>query len=287
MMRADAPAVSGLTVNGGYADLVVKAGKPMLLPRNFGMAIKRGRADGEPSVRRSNGSWTVRVDGNLPADDDDFATVSLPDPALCAANILAGKATRKRLPAPPPTAKKFERAVSEVLLVMLKQSDNHAAETMLRLTGLNLGGDGSWDSALAKQAAWLRKIGIDSNEFRIADGSGLSRFTEITPRGLIQALEWTLRHENGQLFEAAMCAPGEGTLRNRLAGIDLRAKTGTLTGVCSLVGFVDTRTKRRILFAIIFNHYDGLASSVRPIQDELVRRLAAIESRPAPASLPR
>ena len=101
-----------------------------------------------------------------------------------------------------------------------------------------------------------------------------------------------------------MCAPGEGTLHSRFAGLDMRAKTGTLTGVCSLVGFVDIVTegfdgdvgklrpvtgpaRRRILFAIVFNHYEGPATGVRPIQDKIVKRLAAIGSPRVHAGLPR
>lgn len=283
MMRSDAPPVSGLTVNGGYADLVVTGGVPMLKPRNFGMTVKRGRAAGEPSVRRPFGSWSVLVSGKLPTADPSFASVSLPDPGLCAAMALTGKARRASLGEPPPDAVTKARPFVEVLSAMLKKSDNHAAETVLRLAGKAKGGDGSWDDALARERDFLARIGVSAAAFRLADGCGLARFNEISPRALIQCLEWSLRSPASAMFADSMCAPGEGTLRSRLAGVSVRAKTGTLTGVCSLVGFVDTAGGKRLLFAIVFNHYDGPASSVRPIQDAIVRRLAT-ETRPATAS---
>ena len=293
MMRADAPPVSGLTVNGGYADLVITGGSPRLRPRNFGMAIKRGRTSGEPSVRRDHGSWTVRVDGKLPSDDPEFATVSLPDPALCAAMIVSAKATRAVLNEVPPGALRVDtRTLSDVLPALLKSSDNHAAETLLRLSGQRKGKSGSWDDALEAESAFMERAGVSPSSFRLADGSGLSRFNEITARAIVRSLEWSLTRETAAVFGASMCAPGEGTMRNRLLGVDVRAKTGTLTGACSLVGYIDVKasgeaedmgklspiasgSNRRIIFAIIFNHYDGRAADVRPIQDAIVKRIAA------------
>lgn len=282
MMRSDAPTVSGLTVNGGYANLAISGGVPRLTPRNFGMTIKRGKTDGEPRVRREHSSWTVSVTGKLPDSDPSFATVSLPDPGLCAAMILTGKAQRAVLGIPPAHAERIQkRDLGDVLPDLLKRSDNHAAETVLRLAGKANGGTGSWDDATADQGRFLAKVGIQPGAFRIVDGAGLSRFNEITPRALVQCLSWTLQRETAAFYGSAMCASGEGTLRNRLAGVDVRAKTGTLTGVSSLVGYVDAASGKRLLFAIVFNHYDGLASGVRPIQDAIVKRLAT-ETRPEP-----
>jgi D-alanyl-D-alanine carboxypeptidase/D-alanyl-D-alanine-endopeptidase (penicillin-binding protein 4) len=291
MMREDAPPVSALTVNGGFAGVVIQNGQPRLKPRNFGIVLKRGKTEGDPGVRREHGAWTATVFGKLPQNDDDFGTVSLPDPALCAAMILTGKATRATLKEAPESTLKIEkRTLADVLPAVLKRSDNHAAETILRLAGKTLGGDGSWDDALKKEAEWLKKAGAPESAFRLADGSGLSRFNEITPRALVQSLERSLSQPSAATFGSAMCRPGEGTLRNRFQGLDLRAKTGTLTGVCSLVGYIDVagtptadpsgkllpisgQSPRRILFAIVFNHYEGPASSVRPIQDAIVHRL--------------
>jgi D-alanyl-D-alanine carboxypeptidase/D-alanyl-D-alanine-endopeptidase (penicillin-binding protein 4) len=293
MMRADAPPVSGLTVNGGHADVVIVNGKPRLMPRNFGIVLKRGRTTGEPAVSRQHGSWTAVVSGKLPENDDDFGTVSLPDPALCAAMAMTGKAQRSAISDVPQGAQSIDkRGLNDVLSAMLKRSDNHAAETMLRLAAKRLGGDGSWDDALSREAAFLVKAGVERRSFRLADGCGLSRFNEISAMALVQALEWQLKQATGPLFATAMCAPGEGTLSDRLAGVPIRGKTGTLTGVCSLVGFVDMGSgavdegigklepirrpgSRRVLFAIVFNHYSGRASTVRPLQDAIVRRIAA------------
>jgi D-alanyl-D-alanine carboxypeptidase/D-alanyl-D-alanine-endopeptidase (penicillin-binding protein 4) len=297
MMRADAPPVSGLTVNGGYADVVIQNGQARLRPRNFGIVVKRGSTGGEPGVRRDHGSWTASVFGKLPENDSDFGTVSLPDPGLCAAMILTGKAGRFETKSIPSSALRLDkRTLADVLPAVLKRSDNHAAETVLRLAGKTLGGDGSWDDALKKEGEWLKKAGVPQGAYRLADGSGLSRFNEITPRALVQSMERSLSQPTAAAFGSAMCRPGEGTLRNRLAGLDVRAKTGTLTGVCSLVGFIDVggaaqvdpsgkllpisgQSPRRILFAIVFNHYEVPASAVRPIQDAIVRRLGALDAR--------
>lgn len=288
MMRGDAPPVSGLTVNGGYATLAVAGDSLRLTPRNFGMAVKR--VPGNSGVRREFGKWTVTVSGPLPLADPKFATVSLPDPALCAARVLAPNASRAKLQPPADGAEIAKRTYADVLPAILKRSDNHAAETVLRLAGVKKGGSGSWDEALSAEGSWLQALGISASSFRLADGSGLSRFNEVTPRAMVQMLEWTLRRDTAGLFASSMCVPGEGTLSTRLRGVPLRAKTGALTGVCALVGFVDVQPKhalddqgkllpvagpaqKRYLFAIIFNHYDGPAAAMRAIQDAIIYRL--------------
>lgn len=289
MMRADAPPVSGLTVNGGYVDLAVRGGKPRLTPRNFGIAVKRGTTSGEADVRRDFGRWTVSVHGDLPDNDPEFATVSLPDPALCAAKLIGDRVERADLGRAPPSAVQIrKRTLADVLPAMLERSDNHATETVLRLAGALKGKSGSWADSLVLESQFLTKVGISPSAYRLADGCGLSRFNEITPRALVQCLEWTLQRDTASVFGGSMCMPGKGTLRNRLQGLDVRAKTGTLSGVCSLVGYIDVGpAKRRFLFAIVFNHYDGPASGVRPIQDAILRRLAEVTaSLPSRASHP-
>jgi len=275
MMRSDAPPVSGLTVHGGWTHLAVINGVPKLVPRNYGMAIKRLTCDGEPTVRREFGSWTVTVSGKLPENDVSLEQVSLPDPALCAAMVIARKARRTKLGDVPKDAIQIRRPLAEVLSAMLKDSNNHAAETVLRLAGKADGGSGSWDDALKSQAEFLDRIGVQVfGQYRIVDGSGLARFNEITPRALVQVLEWSLSSDTASVFADAMCGPQEGTLSSRLAGIKVRAKTGTMTGVCSLAGYVETASGRKLLFALMFNHYDGAASGIRMIQDKIVGRLA-------------
>lgn len=291
----DAPPVSGLTVNRGAAELWLSGEKLELRPQSFGIELVRTLNSGDLRLRRLPGSWRLEVQGGLPeGEEKKLAGVSLPDPGLCAARLLSKNAKRKSGLSPPPDALALQRrTIADVARVALIESDNHYAEMLLRLAGVKGGKSGSWSDSLAFAGKVLERIGIPRESYRLADGSGLSRFNEITPRALVQLLEWELR-QNKTLFPSLMCVPGEGTLKNRLSGVRVWAKTGTMSGITCLVGYVDPQPEapatvnpggeplisigrpqpKRIAFAIMFNHYAGLADAPRRVQDNIVRRLS-------------
>ncbi|MGI8922714.1 MAG: D-alanyl-D-alanine carboxypeptidase/D-alanyl-D-alanine-endopeptidase [Fimbriimonadales bacterium] len=291
MMRGDAAPVSALTVNYGEADVMAEGGRIFLEPRNFGIQLLRQIGAGDLVLHRDFGSWTLKIRNELPGTRK-LGTVSLPDPALCAAKILGNSARRGKAPRPSHALEHSPRDVAQILRETMTNSNNHCAETLLRLCGAVGGKSGSWDDALALAEKMLRKIAIAPDAYRLSDGCGLSRFNEITPRALVQLLEWELLREHGPVLAASFAKAGEGTLRSRLVGLDVRAKTGTLSGICSIVGMATSGTattaagdigkltpvavpgqRKRVLFAIMFNHYAGKAARPREIQNAIIERI--------------
>lgn len=294
MATEDAPPISGLTVNRGSLQVWSSGGNLSLRPRNFGLTISREKSPGELYVGRDG--YRVIVGGDLDeSEEKKVGSVSLPDPALSAASLLGRPAERRAKLAPPAGAKVVsieQRTIGQLLRFALVESDNQTAETLLRLCGARAGRSGSWRDSLALAEKMLLGMAVSADAFRLADGSGLSRFNELSPRSLVTLLEWTLR-KHGDKFLSLMARPGEGTLKNRLAGINVRAKTGTLTGVSCLAGIVETSGSnvdgeqewklrvdpgivppKRYVFAIMFNHYAGKAERPREVQDAIVRALA-------------
>jgi D-alanyl-D-alanine carboxypeptidase/D-alanyl-D-alanine-endopeptidase (penicillin-binding protein 4) len=258
--------------------LTVLDGKLRLSPRNFGIAVVRGKKEGDLHIRKLS-PWRFRIDGALPTTGE-VAQLSLPDPALCAARIFSTNAKRMSGLKPPAGARSLApRTVRDVLNKMLVESNNHYAETMLRYAGAIRAESGNWDDSLSLVNKLLSRIGISGEAFRITDGSGLSRFNEVSPRLLVDLIEW----EETQVIRLSSLipGPGQGTLKSRLAGLDVRAKTGTMSGVCCLAGVLEVtpktaggeglQAKRRIVFAMMFNHYAGKASRPREIQDAILR----------------
>ena len=88
------------------------------------------------------------------------------------------------------------------------------------------------------------------------------------------------------IYRAALPEPGEaeGTLENRLLTLDGRvfAKTGTITNVNSLSGYVTTADGREIIFSILTNGSGVPASFVRAGIDDIVEALAALGTPPPP-----
>ncbi len=159
---------------------------------------------------------------------------------------------------------------------MNKESDNFTAEMIFR----HLSADDSSQSN--KLADMLKNMGFGQESFRVVDGSGLSRYNLCSPEQLVRVLsdvynDPALRPE---LLVSLPIAGTDGTLSQRLVEDEyrgkIRAKTGTLTGVSSLAGFVFAPQNKTYCFAIMFNNYISKANSVRAIQDSILARLILI-----------
>jgi D-alanyl-D-alanine carboxypeptidase/D-alanyl-D-alanine-endopeptidase (penicillin-binding protein 4) len=259
--------ISALTVNRGAVEVWLANGAPTLRPRNFGLRVRSERSEGDLRVQREFGGLDVAVSGRLPTGPSKLGTISMPDPALCAASTL-GKPVRRLGLSPPPTAVRFApRTVGDLLRTCLVESDNVYAETLLRLAGKVKGKSGSWRDSLALSAETLTRVGVGEDEYRLADGSGLSRFNEIAATAITKLLE-----AKADALSALMPGPGEGTLKGRLDGLPVRAKTGTLTGASCIAGIIEGNGNR-IVFAIMMNHYPGKAARIREIQDAIIRAI--------------
>ena len=106
--------------------------------------------------------------------------------------------------------------------------------------------------------AMLETAGLAPAQFHFADGSGMSTYNRIAPRGMIGFLRWTAAQPWGNRFRATLPVGGvDGTLARRFKGTSLEgritAKTGTINATNSLSGFLVTRTGRTLTFAAFAN----------------------------------
>ena len=150
-------------------------------------------------------------------------------------------------------------------------SDNTDAETLSKVLGAQFGGEGSIAGGASVIRAWLHDRGVEA---KVLDASGLSYRDRISPLDLTRLLTSALHRPWGALLRASLPGPGEGTLGSRLAGIAVRAKTGTLTqGISALSGYLRLRSGRTATFSILSQ---GLTKddAVR-IEDAIVRTLAS------------
>lgn len=164
------------------------------------------------------------------------------------------------------------------------QSDNLAAEALLKVLGSRATGlPGSAADGLAVVAAYLRGIGIDPAGVILADGSGVSWYNALAPADIVAVL----RDQYGRAstfgaFYRSLARPGrDGTLSARLAGTPaagrVAAKTGTLTGVSALSGYIATRSHDLLAFSIVVNHFPGKVARLRAIQDAILGDLALLD----------
>jgi len=174
--------------------------------------------------------------------------------------------------------------LKEIMPAIMKPSQNQIAEVFLRTLGLERAGVGTADSGrrvIERQfAAWK----IPSDAFVVRDGSGLSRSDLISPEAIVSILEVMRRSPNFAVFYESLPIAGvDGTIRTRMrdtpAQGNLRAKTGTLSMVRSLSGYVRTADGRLLEFSVLCNNWTTPQAAVDRVQDAIGATLAQLRLR--------
>ena len=178
-----------------------------------------------------------------------------------------------------PLVRHRSEPLSAIGAAMLKASRNLYAESLVRHLGLATGPGAHAGRSLVVDA--LADWGVDERGAVVADGSGLSRYTYLTARALVEVLARMYGDPNhrGPMLAALPIAGRDGTLRRRLIGTAAegvaRAKTGSMRRVRALAGYVDTADGEPLAFAILANNFSAPAAEVTRVIDEAVAALAA------------
>lgn len=167
-----------------------------------------------------------------------------------------------------------QHTITQVMRRMMKDSDNLYAESMLYQVGMTQGKPSTAKKAHRVTKALMKKMGIDNAPCRLADGSGLSLYNYISAEILVAFLRYA--HNNDSIspyITAAMPLAGvDGTLEKRMVGTtaeaNVRAKTGTLSGISSLAGYCTAPNGNRLAFAII-NQGSMSAAPAKAFQDKV------------------
>jgi serine-type D-Ala-D-Ala carboxypeptidase/endopeptidase (penicillin-binding protein 4) len=178
--------------------------------------------------------------------------------------------------AQPPLAETVSRPVRDWIFPILNTSQNLFAEMLLKQLGKRLGGGGSWKEGLAVERRFLiDSVEIDSTEFHLSDGSGLSSENLISPRAFTQLLRFIRAHPRFATFASGLPQAGAiGNLRTRFLATPLagrvRAKTGSIAGVNTLTGYIERPDGKLLTFAVEVNHHAQLTRTVLAVIDSVV-----------------
>ena len=307
------PAISAAPVNGGCVTVGVEATdmelEAVLIPVAGEMQLRIQPGSGRLRVTRGRyaAPQLVIVTGGLKDTEfgpvPDTKRISVPDPARFTAWVLADVLEKEGLLAGAPVVSSggplsvplvgahgvtLRRSISEVVESTNKPSDNLGAELLLRLLPA-LGNEGA---ALVPGSAAdgidvigedLARLGLDPTSYRISDGSGVSHYTLVSAEVLVRTLE-DMHRVGGrgfEVFETSLPVAGEdGTLSRRMRGTAaegrVHAKTGTISGVSNLAGYVTTESGRKLAFAIMVQNYVGSSKPWRELQDAFCVQLAEL-----------
>lgn len=164
--------------------------------------------------------------------------------------------------------------------VLMKSSQNLYAETLLKAIGAAAGGLGTTAAGREAVLRMLDEWGFDRDMLVMADASGLSRYNYVTAElltGILARMYSDPRHRDP--FLAAFPAAGrDGTMATRLRGTraegNALAKTGSISNVRTLSGYVRTRDGEMLAFSILANDFVIPSATVNWIADLGVEVLA-------------
>lgn len=303
--------VSAVAIGEAAVRLIVKggakAGEPAIVSIDgpagvipIRSTVMTDTAGARPSIDVDYQAWpdTAVVTGSIAVSATDTSDIAAPEPARFAGAALvraleqrgvrvpawrivydSTEAERVRNATPRRVATWKSEPVSEIIAGILQPSQNWIAEQLLKTLGRMAGTGPGWSESVAVERRYLiDKVGIDSTDFFLRDASGLSAQNLLTPAATVALLEHTRRAEWAEQYRAALPKPGmpRSTLTRRLLGLEgrLMAKTGSITNVNTLSGFIETVEGRTLIFSIYTNSTGTSAAAVREAMDKIVRAIA-------------
>jgi D-alanyl-D-alanine carboxypeptidase/D-alanyl-D-alanine-endopeptidase (penicillin-binding protein 4) len=175
-----------------------------------------------------------------------------------------------------PVVSEPSRPLSTLLRHMNPHSRNFWAEVLGKALAYDRTGAGSIAGAAAAICAWVAARSVRAT---CRDASGLSYDDRVTARGIVRLLWFAEGRPWVDALRASLPTAGEGTLEDRLAGIRIRAKTGTLIDASALSGWVWTEEAGRVEFSILSSGFDDEVA--KRIEDRIVRTIVAEATAPA------
>lgn len=171
---------------------------------------------------------------------------------------------------------KVEHPITDAAVSVLKSSNNMVAETVFKLAGSKYSQKtGSIDSALKMLEDFCEKNNIQTEDIRIVDGSGVSKNNLMTADFMTKFLAAEAASKDFETFKSSMASPGDGTLSNRMLYFkdNLKAKTGTLSNVSAIAGYIVTRQGNEYAFDIMINDAKSQPNDKKMLEEMIIRAI--------------
>lgn len=306
MLAAGAGDPSAVLGHAGLADLAQQVAKDLVLRGTTsvrlrvddtlfsGATIAPGWSPGDVNLGYVAPVTPLAVNHARTTDNLDLSP-RYPDPSLQAARQFAdrlgelgiavsGSPTRAAAPADARVLGEVRSApLADLVHFTLTTSDNTEAEVLGRLVALAQGLPASFAGATQGVLHAVATLGIDTSDVRLGDCSGLAKGSSVPPRQLVDVIRLVLDGEHPALRDVEVGLPIAGltgTLADRFTASpargEVRAKTGSLTGVTSLAGTLVTDEGRLLAFAVMADATPpGGQAAPRKAIDAFVTGLAA------------
>lgn len=256
---------------------------------------------------RARGSNTIELASEVPQGRSDLESLTVTNPTAYFVHVLQETLKSEGIQVmglpkdvdalsikPKYNSDKYQRVavhvskpMRDIVSVINKKSQNLYAEQVLRTLATEYPKDdpeftpGSAALGLDIAMKTFVEAGIDTSRLQLVDGSGLSRMNLIAPDMTLSLLTHMWNHPDESVkrafYDSLPIGGIDGTLEYRFrsgaaTGI-VRAKTGTLSNVSSLAGYVTTKSGMPLAFVLMCNNHTQKSKVVRAAQDRIVNLL--------------
>jgi D-alanyl-D-alanine carboxypeptidase/D-alanyl-D-alanine-endopeptidase (penicillin-binding protein 4) len=165
----------------------------------------------------------------------------------------------------------YSPPLKEILSEINQESNNLFAEAILNILGKKLNKDNAVDAI----QDIVTQLGVDAQSFILFDGSGLSRHNLVSPEALNQTLRLMMKTSAAPIYRSSLAVAGiNGTLAKRFQNTPIQGnfqgKTGTLSGVSALSGYLELPDYQPLVITIIVNNSNLSSSTLRQAIDDIV-----------------
>ena len=299
--------ISALSVNDNCVDFIVTPGllgKPATIKTipqsNYFKIINNSRTTNDTSnlikfqINRDwkNNTNSFTVSGNiLSISDKDTLFRNIHDPTQFTGQLFKQMLFKKgkkinsiKKGTVTQEAKLITFHKSKPLLPIIEnlmvKSDNLTAELLIKTIGFEANKkEGNWKNGLKEVRKFINdSVGIDTANFSIQDGSGVSRYNYGSPSQYIDLLKWAYDNEaiRDQFINTLPNSTPEGVLNKRDLPNKVYAKTGSLSGVTTFSGYIFTNNGEIVVFSILMNGFKGNSLPYKKLQDKIVSALSTI-----------
>ena len=307
MWDDDCPYLTPLDINANSVGVVIKPGisgqkaNVVLIPQsdfiqvdNFSVTVP---AD-SPDTYKLKKDWlnhknTLTISGNVSAKTvpdslQDTLYTKVYEPQLYFLDLfrkafktreinISGKEYTTGSPSYSKYIFDYKRPFGQVIEYTNKESYNLGAEMTLRAIAAKcLGIPATADNGIKMIVSLITLTGFNPGDYRLADGSGISHYNLVSAQLLIEVLKYMYFKSPDLykiLYESFPVAGVDGTLSNRmkstLAQNKVHAKTGTLSGVSSLSGYLTSVNGHLLGFSIILQNFNGSSKASRDYEDKI------------------
>ena len=231
-----------------------------------------------PDVITVSGEVNSRNQDKIPVNSPKRYFIIKLEEAISSAKLeYYGAFPQKKLPSSNVTLiSEIKHPLTSVLKGIYKSSNNMMAETLFKVAGGKfVNNTGSIKSAVKMFDEYCKKNNLNNENIKITDGSGVSKNNLMTADFMTDFLVLQTQRADFNDFMTMLPTAGEGTLSNRMLYFKdvIYAKTGTLSDISAICGYIKTRNGNLVAFDIMINDAKLSSSDKKATEEQIIRAI--------------